>query len=411
MARRIPTPNQRGYTPFAWTKPQTWWGRHDDPSMFKTAADNNLIRFEQFRDYILRQKDLLDPKIEQLRGRRLRGYKNMFKDMMDRISGYTQETGGFLSRVRGDSAKARKAFERDMSRAISAFRTGRSGYYKDSKQAKKFLGEMLERWQKQYPERVAGLKDVKTQQQRMMAQLENAPSSVAEQAQQIADQKLKTATALAATTGGSAGTQGMDLRNQASTQFGDLLKSTSVARMQEKLGFLGARQNLMGQQLGTEMALTGLAESDAAKLKGVSQDYRQFGMDKFNIGKYGSQLYKAKAEGMANLNLNLMDQMRQAETRRLGALQQGGQDAFAAHLAQLGGWKYEGEDLTDRFSTLFGRALANRADDRTQNYNLWAGPAKFGIDVASKALGAYFGGGGYGGGMPGFGSPHAQGFS
>ena len=327
-------PSNPNYDAYQWWNPFDWFGQHDDTSGFKSADQNNLIRRARLLQNQKNMRRMQDPRIEKLRKRRMRMYDDMFSDSQGKIKDYLRASEGALQDSKTRGANARSRWEK------MAF------------ESRKFRDQALANWQQQYAQRQQGLSNVKKQTARLLNQIENAPSSVSEQAQQLADEKLRTATAVASASGGSAGTIGQQLLNQSNTQYADLMGSTSALRMKEKLGFLGARQDLLGQQAGTEMQMAKLAEADASQ-------YAQ-----------NAKFISDQARTGANLDINISDQIRQAEAQNLKYLQQGQFDTLQNYLQKIYGFNREGQDIAGRDDLAFNRALTQRKDDRLRNYKL-----------------------------------------
>ena len=392
-----PVPGDPNYDAF------NWWnllgdsfGMHDDESIFKSAAENSAIRQAKMQRRVMQERQRQDPRIERMRTQRMQLLNNLLTGVQENVGDYQKAAGRVVKDTKGRVKNVRSNWENAIANILPAFLEGKEGYLKDSKKAKQLYDQMLGRWQQQYSKRQEGLSTIKQQQSRLLGEIENAPSSVAEQAKQVADEKLRASTAIASATGGAAGTVGQDLLNQTNTQYGDLMGKTASLRMQEQLQRFGMRGNLLGQQTGTEMQMAQLANVDSAKYSQTANAYRAMGLDVAKLGQIEAGLIFDKAKTGANLDIHLLDQMRQADTQNLKYLRMGGQDVLAAQLARLQGLGYEGGNIQRLYNSAYNRALGQRTDDRIENDALiqqTKDRLKAVYNLGRKALTGGFGGG------------------
>ena len=397
MARRptlgynVRVPGDPGYNPY-----RSWWrnpmGRHDDISSFNPDAKNNAIRRARLQQRIDHELAMRDPRIERFRRRRLKMYDELPGKFRDDTRKLSREWKSYVKDLRGMGSDARNRWRDWAERSASAMQSGIDRYDQYGTASAKTYDQGLSRWKSQYGDRMSGLNAIKRQQSRLMNELANAPSSVAEQAQQISDQMLQTSTALGAVTGGTAGGVGMSLANQSNNQFANLLRASSAQRMQERLGILGARQQLMGQQAGLEGQMAGLGTQDANVHSQFGQLYRGLGLDQYNMGAGQAGLLSNLGGQGASMDVNIMNQLRQSEFQRLQMEQTNQRNRLLANLAQIQGYQSEGQDIQAHQNLAYNRALSGRSFNDMENRLLNAQTKQRIMGITDFGYGAITGG-------------------
>ena len=398
LGYNVRVPGDPGYDPYDGFENDPFGG-HDDISSWHEDARNNAIRRARLQQRIDHELAVRDPRIERFRRRRLKMYDELPGKFRDDTRKLSREWKSYVKDLRSMGADARNRWRDWADRSASAMQSGIDRYAQYGTASAKTYDQGLSRWKSQYGDRMSGLNAIKRQQSRLMNELANAPSSVAEQAQQIADQSLQTATALGAVTGGTAGGVGMSLANQSNNQFANLLRSSSAQRMQERLGILGAQQQLMGQQAGLEGQMAGLGTQDANVHSQFGQLYRGLGLDQYNMGAGQAGLLSNLGGQGASLDVNIMNQLRQNEFQRLQMEQTNQRNRLLANLAQIEGYKYEGQDIQAHQDLAYNRAIAHRNFDDMENRMLNAQTKQRIKGIATFGIGALLGG--VGGGFMG----------
>ena len=287
-----------------------WWNR-------RSARIENQRRFNQITTNLKRQQQQRNIVLRRDRKARERMYDELKKDRRKQDRRLEREARSARDAAEERRREARSRFDSAVSKALPAFREGKAAFKKDAERTREIINNLLQSWETQFGQRMSGFGDIKSQQKQLMSELRNAPSSVAEQARQMASRQLQLAVNVAAQTGGTAGVQGQELMNQANNQYASMLGSTLPLRMQEQQAFLQQRQNLLGQQAQTELGMADLATKNVGIQGGLADTQRSLAYDQVRLGQAEAGLLADIARMGADIDIGMGSQMGGAESRML----------------------------------------------------------------------------------------------
>ena len=132
-------------------------------------------------------------------------------------------------------------------------------------------GDTLARWRSVYGREMADLNRIGDEQQLLMEEVMEAPSSVEQQARQNYDRQLQQAAAMAALSGRGVSGQGQALRDMVTGGNARIFGETAGLRSQEYLQRLGMRGDMLNQQrdLSQRRSQLGLSDVDVNRKQGL----------------------------------------------------------------------------------------------------------------------------------------------
>ena len=131
--------------------------------------------------------------------------------------------------------------------------------------------DALGRWRSVYGREMADLHRIGDEQQLLMEEVTNAPSSVEQQARQNYDRQLQQASAMAAMAGRGVSGQAQALRDQSQAMNARIFGETAGLRSQEYLQRLGMRSGMLDAQrdLSQRRSQLGLSDADINRQQGL----------------------------------------------------------------------------------------------------------------------------------------------
>ena len=271
-------------------------GRHE----YKEVLDNYLTKQEKLgqkkaleelrkdKSYQkLNRKQQVDflKQVRETSTKELKRHRDQTQKTLGNLRGIAEEgrqdalrrESDYLRNLEDYEGRGRQQLQRQDQRYEDLLRRGRSAQSERRDLAFQSLGdfqrnqaETLSRWRSVYGREMADLNRIGDEQQMLMNEVMNAPSSVEQQARQNYDRQLQQAATMSAM-GGRGVSQGQALRDMMQGGNARIMGETAAARGQEHLQRLGMRSNLLGAQQGLSQrrANLGLSDTDINRRQGL----------------------------------------------------------------------------------------------------------------------------------------------